>query len=449
MLIENKATYPFAKLATYCNTIREENPNLRKILARWKKNLEPYRKILKAKQPILAYSGGKDSTLLLFLYQYLCEEGFSQRPIIYHLQHNIRKNEWEENQIKDFLTQSLDSDWNIKFYSRNIPRLAKILGSGLEETGRKIRYHHLRKLATKNIGYIVTGHHSKDYLESVLIHWIRGGGQNAIQTLPVWNGSIFRPLLLLSDPDLHTLWEKVMDRLPIWKDESNEDSKYLRNRIRKNIISELEAMGLNFEKLRKNMAFELEDEPMDFSDTPLPSLFMIPESVINQLVTIWDWKQLLEIYLRKFHFSPLTRVRVSEIMLQYNRTKKIYFSSSEYTLEKQTVGSLYLIPQNSPLARPAKFQIQENGIHVQWNQKEIFWDWDGLGILNPKDRENVIIRSAEPGEKILERGQSKEISELFRAKRIPRIARKNFPILVQNKRAFRILWEFFSETEIQ
>ena len=54
-----------------------------------------------------------------------------------------------------------------------------------------VRYKNLFKIAEseKNI-YIVTAHHSNDYLESILINFIRGGGPNSLTTLPLWQKKI-------------------------------------------------------------------------------------------------------------------------------------------------------------------------------------------------------------------------------------------------------------------
>jgi tRNA(Ile)-lysidine synthase TilS/MesJ len=51
--------------------------------------------------PILAFSGGKDSTLLANFYKYLYSLSYSPEPILFHLNHRIRDNQKQEEQIAE------------------------------------------------------------------------------------------------------------------------------------------------------------------------------------------------------------------------------------------------------------------------------------------------------------------------------------------------------------
>ena len=56
-----------------------------------------------SKKSIIAYSGGKDSTVLLFIYIYLYKNKNIPEPIIFHLNHSIRDNIQQEEEISIFL----------------------------------------------------------------------------------------------------------------------------------------------------------------------------------------------------------------------------------------------------------------------------------------------------------------------------------------------------------
>ena len=62
--------------------------------------LKPYHTLLHTKTPVIAFSGGKDSTLLAYFYRYLTKTINSPEPILFHLDHLIRNNSLQEEEIK-------------------------------------------------------------------------------------------------------------------------------------------------------------------------------------------------------------------------------------------------------------------------------------------------------------------------------------------------------------
>jgi tRNA(Ile)-lysidine synthase TilS/MesJ len=62
--------------------------------------------VFKEKHPILAYSGGKDSTILLHLFHYLHIKHAFPPPVIFHLDHQIRNNQEQEAEIFNYLTSN-------------------------------------------------------------------------------------------------------------------------------------------------------------------------------------------------------------------------------------------------------------------------------------------------------------------------------------------------------
>jgi len=68
--------------------------------------LSAFTAMLNSKIPVIAFSGGKDSSLLLLFYQYLTANGLSPEPVLYHLDHSIRQNAEQEGKIHEFMKQS-------------------------------------------------------------------------------------------------------------------------------------------------------------------------------------------------------------------------------------------------------------------------------------------------------------------------------------------------------
>ncbi|WP_282432936.1 ATP-binding protein [Leptospira johnsonii] len=59
---------------------------------------------MKTKPVVIAFSGGKDSSLLLQFYLWLHNKNLiSHFPVIYHLDHSIRDNTEQESEILKFI----------------------------------------------------------------------------------------------------------------------------------------------------------------------------------------------------------------------------------------------------------------------------------------------------------------------------------------------------------
>lgn len=61
--------------------------------------LTPYYPLIQNRTAVIAYSGGKDSTLLVHFYQYLYQSSKTPEPILFHLDHSIRNNFQQEKEI--------------------------------------------------------------------------------------------------------------------------------------------------------------------------------------------------------------------------------------------------------------------------------------------------------------------------------------------------------------
>jgi tRNA(Ile)-lysidine synthase len=55
------------------------------------------------KKALIAFSGGKDSGLILEFYKFLYQKKISPAPSLFHLNHRIRKNESQELEILEYM----------------------------------------------------------------------------------------------------------------------------------------------------------------------------------------------------------------------------------------------------------------------------------------------------------------------------------------------------------
>jgi tRNA(Ile)-lysidine synthase len=371
-------------------------------------------KELFSKKSIIAYSGGKDSSLLLYLYYYLVKKKNIPVPILFHLNHNIRDNLTQELHIESFMKSTSSK---VIYQKKNIPMLAKKLKKSLEATGRIIRYKYLQKIANKENAIIVTGHHTNDYLESVLINFIRGGGLSSLRTLEIFNSNLFRPLVLLKVSERNNLAKEI--NFPIFEDESNESRDYLRNRIRQDVMPPLLREGLDTHKLY----FNFHESELTFREIKTKnstfykiSRLGIKEFSVNQL------KSIIDVYLTLSKCHPIQKKILIEIYTNIQNKKNVLQENSEVIFWKSPSSDFYIINKKSSCL---EFACLENGI-LSWNDKNLSIDV------------SYSIEKVKEGMKIQRNGKHRELSELFREREIPTPIRNFFPVCTQNSK-LRIL----------
>lgn len=110
----------------------------------------------------------------------------------------------------------------------------------LEHVARELRYQALDALArTWSTDVLAVAHTADDQAEEVLLRLFRGGGRKALSGMALRSGAIIRPLLGLRKQELLAyLAEK---QIAFCHDSSNDDRRFLRNRIRLDLLPLLEA----------------------------------------------------------------------------------------------------------------------------------------------------------------------------------------------------------------
>ncbi|MFK7812265.1 MAG: tRNA lysidine(34) synthetase TilS, partial [Maribacter sp.] len=108
-------------------------------------------------------------------------------------------------------------------------------------------YAWFAKLMQKNnIKTLVTAHHADDNLETFLINLSRGTGMDGLTGIPSKTDTISRPLLAFSRAQI--LDYATAENLNWVEDRSNADVKYLRNKIRHEIVPFLKELHPTFLK---------------------------------------------------------------------------------------------------------------------------------------------------------------------------------------------------------
>jgi tRNA(Ile)-lysidine synthase len=93
---------------------------------------------------------------------------------------------------------------------------------------------------------IATGHHLNDNVETFLLNLTRGTGLRGLSGMKPRQGHIVRPLLFAKRSEIELFASR--QNIPFRKDKSNDDISIPRNRIRNNVIPQIEQINPSFIK---------------------------------------------------------------------------------------------------------------------------------------------------------------------------------------------------------
>ena len=183
---------------------------------------------------LVCVSGGPDSVALLHIILSLSQR-FSLRVGVAHLNHCLRQKDSDNDaEFVEFLARKFDLPCYIKEKDVNKYRHEKKLSP--EEAARIVRYRFFESAAAQYMfNKIALGHNADDNAELVIMRLLRGSGPLGISGIPpVRDGKIIRPLIKLTKSEI--LEFLTVNGLKFVLDKSNNDERYLRNRIRHRLI---------------------------------------------------------------------------------------------------------------------------------------------------------------------------------------------------------------------
>ncbi|OLB32284.1 MAG: tRNA lysidine(34) synthetase TilS [Ktedonobacter sp. 13_2_20CM_53_11] len=192
---------------------------------------------------IVAVSGGADSLCLLHVLNRLCGSRPEARypAVLLHVAHLNHKLRGEASyQDAAFIVQLADS-WGlpVTIGEIDVPALARQEGRSLEDAARTARYRFLRDVVQGRL--IAVAHHADDQVETLLLHWLRGDGLAGMVGMLPRQQDIIRPLLGVTHAETVAYCSQHA-LLPL-EDTSNRDPRFLRNRVRHELLPLLESMN--------------------------------------------------------------------------------------------------------------------------------------------------------------------------------------------------------------
>lgn len=191
---------------------------------------------------LLAISGGADSVCLFYILKKL---GYHIELAHCNFQLRGRESIEDEEFIK-YLAEKHNVNLHRKRFNTN--EYAQKNQVSIQVAARNLRYNWFEKLLKKyNLNKIVVAHNKDDKIETFFINLLRGTGLKGLISMKVKTGNIVRPLLILSRQNIESHLAEIDADYRI--DSSNRDIKYLRNKIRHNLIPVLKDINPEFNKI--------------------------------------------------------------------------------------------------------------------------------------------------------------------------------------------------------
>lgn len=390
-----------------------------------------YERIGKPKSVLLAFSGGADSSSLLYaLLKLRDEEGLIVTCA--HINHQIRSASFqEEGQVRKHL-QSLGVALLIK-------RVTVSREGNLEANAREARYQALYG-AMKDTGseVIALAHHANDQAETMLMRLMYGTGQAGLAGMSEMNGVLWRPLLQIPK---HQLINYLNEMKVQWlQDESNEDPSFMRNSIRMRLMPWIEEVFPGACERMAQTAALLQDENIAWkryedewlikhAKTLPPFVFLCTDPLACESVALQRrvLRRLCQTY---------------DIVLDFRQTEELR------ELADSLPGTALNLPRSFKAFKSRKrLHILPDAVksmHVAWPQPNVSDAANELGngrrvqTFDAGRLSGAIVRQAKPGDWIVPLGMTgtMTLSKYLGSRGVDQPFRRFWPVLAKQSEVF-------------
>lgn len=371
---------------------------------------------LKEKKLFLAVSGGLDSMVMLHLFQQL-----NFKIQVAHCNFCLRDSESDSDEI--FVKKYCESNKIPSFIQKfDTKKFAKDQKLSIQEAARKLRYTWFEELLIqKNLDFVLTAHHLDDTVETFLIHLSRGTGLDGLTGIPERNNNIVRPLLPFSRLEIENYAKE--NKINWREDSSNSSDKYVRNKLRHDLIPILKSLNPSFLESFYNTIENLKQSQSLVDDASRIVYRKVVEDAenqkkinLNELLQLENHKAYLYQWLQPFGFSAWNDIydlvqaqSGKQILSTYYRLIK---DRNELLLEpiSEKNKSIYYIENNQKsIEIPIKLTFSKVNSISETDSKIIFVDKDSLKFP-------LLLRKWQEGDYFYPFGMngSKKVSKFFK-----------------------------------
>ncbi|MRH99639.1 tRNA lysidine(34) synthetase TilS [Kriegella sp. EG-1] len=410
------------------------------MLAEFKKHFQDNFEDLKKDTFLLAISGGIDSVVLAHLL-FKCNYKFA-------LAHCNFKLRGEESEKDELLIHDLSEHYNCKLHvtTFNTVSYAEKYKVSIQMAARELRYPWFNEIVN-DFGYkmVLTAHHADDNLETFLINLSRGTGIEGLTGMPQKTATLARPLLIFSRAQIAAYAEA---QNLIWReDASNADTKYLRNKIRHELLPTLKTLHptfeMNFEQTIKNLQGTVA-LLKNYIDELKENLFQEKKGVLY--ISIQKLKQLepLDAYLyelfKAYGFTSFVDIR----NLLNALSGKAVFSKTHRLLKDRE----YLLLQEIQISDEQEYFLEEGiteinhpiKLKVTTTENNAFSGDSNILFVDKKTlKYPLVVRKRQEGDYFYPLGMKgkKKVSKFFKDEKMDMIAKENQWLLFSDN---KLVW---------
>lgn len=398
-------------------------------------------KMLNQSKLLLAVSGGLDSMVML----HLCSK-LKLDIAIAHCNFGLRNEESDGDEafITNYAKQHKINIFINKFDTIAFAKQNKL---SIQLAARKLRYDWFYELChNQSFDYLLTAHHADDSLETFLINLSRGTGIEGLTRIPEQNNKIIRPLLHFSRNEIEVFAKQ--NQIAWREDSSNSSEKYIRNKIRHQIVPLLKELNPNYldsfsntqDYLNQTLALSKDATEMMFEKVATVTYKRISFD-IEKILSLKNHKAYMYEWLKKYHFTAWDDV----YKLLNAETGKFIFAPNHQLLKNRNelilseinsneIQESFTIDENqTEIIKPIKICFDKVNVITEASKNTIFVDADLL-------KYPLTIKKWEEGESFQPmgmQGKQKKLSKYFKDEKIALIDKQNQWILQSEN---KIVW---------
>ena len=400
---------------------------------------------------VVAASGGVDSTVLLDVL-----DGLGYRLHVAHLDHALRPNSAADSRFVADEAKRRGLPCSIE--RRDVGAYARTEGLSLEEAGRRQRYAFLDQVASRvGAEFIALGHHADDQAETVIMRLLRGSGATGLGGMEIAReGRYLRPLLRVRRAEIERYARQR--GLCYREDPSNRDPRFLRNRVRGELMPLLKSYNSNIAEVLNRTAALLKAEDDLLADLTQEALDTVICERCNDKVAL-DSTRLLTYHIavqRRVLRAVLQGLAAADGPFDFARVEQVrdWIGADDKRLRVlgaglrgQGCGTRYILRRDRrpPVARcfdiPGAMVLREHGVEIrvqvvspehfdkaQLGGAQVALDADRLGA-------RVQVRSQRLGDRFQPLGMEghKKLSDFLIDSKWPKISRDEVLVLTRGE----------------
>lgn len=406
---------------------------------------------------IVGVSGGPDSMALFSILNEL-RRPWGLEIIALYCHHGLRQ---AADREADFVRRWAGL-WGCAFHTSKVDVQAFQQENklSLQEAARELRYRLFRSFFVKQkADKVALAHTANDQAEEVLIGLIRGAGLGGLAGIPLQRECFIRPLLATYRPEILTyLGER---NIPYLEDESNRDRRFLRARVRHQLLPELGKFSPNIiTQLNRTAGLLKKDEAFLQEETErMAARVLVPLEAGVQIARRGLNKQSPAILSRLFQkvlfqvkgdlksigsvhlLSLVSAVCGPSLQGRLDLPGGLQASWDRDRMILQPAVSVSLLPIlfSGQVEGPGTITIREIGLKISFervpidpqtviktfNKDQVLVDWERI-------QWPLLVRNVQAGDRFRPLGLrgAKKVNRLFMDRKISRFQRERIPLIV-------------------